>query len=963
MPEYLAPGVYVEEIDLGSKPIEGVSTSTTGFVGVARRGPVNKPVFITSIGEYFKYFGGFLGQQPYGTLRWLPIAVDGYFSNGGKRAYVVRVAKLKPGSGEPLDTPVATVAQAVLPDQRDARRTLLRPAKKGEQEIDLTYATGLAVGDILQLGDGAEAEFVTITEFTNHIKISSALQFDHTAGVTVMSVSNDLTTLANPTTNAAGASAIRVATPGSLTANSWIMIEDGTDTEFLLRGATAPNGDVNVTPNLFSSHAAGRNVRNVTLDTTKKGALTKAAKAGDDTIQLDNVLGTLAQGQWIQLQANAGQDVDFVQVTGPVSGGNLPVSPKLRFPHDLGKEVVKATIVDPAATTLTAPAIISVASATGLSQNDLIMLEDVVRTEFGRLSAINGTELTLTTPLRFPHGTGVKLRKVTAPAKTQLSAAANADDDKIKVLSRNDLNEGSVLEILDGAQTEYLEVKGPGTAGDEVLVRRKLRYSHAKNTFVRLLQGTMKIIAGPSIPDPALYPEVGEWGNNIRVQTESASITRADVALSASKGDSALTLSTTQGIEAGSVLRLPGNLYVTVKRVEGKKVLLDSTLPAAINPATATNSWDKQVSTSEFTIRFTSEEADEVFSNLSMEPRHSNFFVTVINRNSQLVHVETTGNTTTPPSNQPLTTSAWYLGGGADELPSIVSDPGIYVGSDAADADRRAGLFALLNYTDISIVAVPGQTNATVQLALITHAERARYRFAVLDAEDNANLDRIQAQRSLYDSKYAALYYPWIQVFDPLEKKLVNAPPSGHTCGIYARTDTEVGVHKAPANAVVAQAQALQRTITQSQQDILNPKGINVIRAFPGRGIRIWGARTISSDPAWKYLNVRRLFIFLEQSIDNATQYAVFEPNDVPLWERLRGSVTAFLTTQWRNGMLQGRTVEQSFFVRVGLGETMTQDDIDNGRVIMLIGVAPVKPAEFVIFRITQMPRGSKVNE
>src|SRR5262249_512218 len=153
----------------------------------------------------------------------------------------------------------------------------------------------------------------------------------------------------------------------------------------------------------------------------------------------------------------------------------------------------------------------------------------------------------------------------------------------------------------------------------------------------------------------------------------------------------------------------------------------------------------------------------------------------------------------------------------------------------------------------------------------------------------------------------------------PLEKKLVFAPPSGHISGIYARTDAEVGVHKAPANAVVAQTRALQATITQGQQDILNPRGINAIRAFPGRGIRVWAARTISSDPAWRYVNVRRLFIFLEQSIDNATQYAVFEPNDAPLWERLRGSVTAFLTTQWRAGMLQGRTPDEAFFVKIGL--------------------------------------------
>jgi phage tail sheath protein FI len=251
-------------------------------------------------------------------------------------------------------------------------------------------------------------------------------------------------------------------------------------------------------------------------------------------------------------------------------------------------------------------------------------------------------------------------------------------------------------------------------------------------------------------------------------------------------------------------------------------------------------------------------------------------------------------------------------------------------------------------------VAVPGITDLNVQLALIGHCERSRYRFAVLDSEEGASLDGVQKQRSRLDSKYAALYYPWLKVFDPLTALPTYAPPSGYVTGLYARTDQEVGVHKAPANAVLREVLDLQFTIGKGQQDILNPLGINAARAFPGRGIRMWGARTISSDSLWRYVNVRRLFIFLEQSIDENTQYAVFEPNDVPLWSRLKAAVTDFLTVQWRNGALQGTTAAEAFFVRCGLGESMIQADIDAGQVIMVIGVAPVKPAEFVIFRIGQ---------
>jgi phage tail sheath protein FI len=308
-----------------------------------------------------------------------------------------------------------------------------------------------------------------------------------------------------------------------------------------------------------------------------------------------------------------------------------------------------------------------------------------------------------------------------------------------------------------------------------------------------------------------------------------------------------------------------------------------------------------------------------------------------------------------------MTTAAWYLGGGSDGLGGIGA--GTYIGEDAANADERTGLFALLNASRVSIAAVPGRSDPEVQLALINHCESARYRFGVLDSTERASLDDVQRQRSLLDSKYAALYYPWIRIFDPNTGTRVYAPPSGHVAGLFARNDNELGVHHAPANAVLRQVLDLQFTVGKGQQDILNPLGINAIRAFPGRGIRVWGARTISSDAPWRYVNVRRLFIFLEQSIDESTQYVVFEPNDLPLWNRLKASVSAFLTTVWRSGALQGATEAEAFFVKCGLGETMVQADIDAGRVIILVGVAPVKPAEFVIFRIGQKVGGSELAE
>lgn len=267
---------------------------------------------------------------------------------------------------------------------------------------------------------------------------------------------------------------------------------------------------------------------------------------------------------------------------------------------------------------------------------------------------------------------------------------------------------------------------------------------------------------------------------------------------------------------------------------------------------------------------------------------------------------------------------------------------------------KRTGIEAFQEITDVSIMAVPGVTIPEVQAKLIAHCEGLTSRFAVLDAPLEATgVDDLNKHRSAYDSSYAALYAPWLRVYDALLKRPAFIPPSGSICGIYARTDVERGVHKAPANEVVRSCTGLSVAYNAAEQGKLNPNGVNLIRAIKGQGIRVWGARTCSSNSIWKYVNVRRLFIFLEESIRANTGWVVFEPNDEGLWSRVRGSLELFLKTQWRNGALAGATEDEAFYVDVGRS-TMSQDDIDNGRLICLIGVAPVKPAEFVIFRITQ---------
>ncbi|MGJ5751975.1 hypothetical protein FB563_0037 [Streptomyces puniciscabiei] len=291
-------------------------------------------------------------------------------------------------------------------------------------------------------------------------------------------------------------------------------------------------------------------------------------------------------------------------------------------------------------------------------------------------------------------------------------------------------------------------------------------------------------------------------------------------------------------------------------------------------------------------------------------------------------------------------------------------DPAEYVG----DASARTGFAGLESIDEITMVAVPDLMGAyqrgdidaegvrTVQLAVISHCEQMGDRVAVLDSPPGLTAQQVRHWRNEeagYDSRYATLYYPWVRVFDPAAGRNTTVPPSGHIAGVWARSDAERGVHKAPANEVIRGAVDLEVRLSKGEQDLLNPIGVNCVRAFPGRGIRIWGARTLSSDPAWRYLNVRRLFNYLEESILLGTQWVVFEPNDDRLWSSIRRNVTAFLTEEWRRGALFGRTAEEAFYVKCDR-DNNPQTSIDQGRVVCEIGVSPVKPAEFVVFRLAQ---------
>ena len=465
----------------------------------------------------------------------------------------------------------------------------------------------------------------------------------------------------------------------------------------------------------------------------------------------------------------------------------------------------------------------------------------------------------------------------------------------------------------------------------------------------------------------------GTWAENLRVIITPACKAKTQV-LSVDGAD--LTVKNAEGFNPGDVAELfdgKTTAYAVVKNVLDRVVTLDA--PCALDVADTKVGSAKYIRTCEVTLTARLGEDEEVYENLSLRPDAPNS-VFVRTAKSDLIRVTAAegkpaakvpkeekegGVKEVPVKESPVP----YLqcGGQGSELVLGLSggsngnvrgvSASAFIGKDNGPG-KRTGLQAFLENSVVSVMAIPGITVPEVQAALIGFCEGRKSCFAILDIPmDLKKTNDVAAFRDMYDSTYAAMYHPWLEMYDALAKRSAYFPPSGAMAGIYARTDAERGVHKAPANEVVRGCTGLSCAYNDGEQDILNPIGVNLIRAFTGRGIRVWGARTISSSGLWKYVNVRRLFIYVEESIKANTNWVVFEPNSAVLWSRVSRTIETFLATCWRDGALAGSTPSEAFFVECG-PTTMTQDDIDNGRLICKIGIAPVKPAEFVIFRITQ---------
>ena len=420
-----------------------------------------------------------------------------------------------------------------------------------------------------------------------------------------------------------------------------------------------------------------------------------------------------------------------------------------------------------------------------------------------------------------------------------------------------------------------------------------------------------------------------------------------------------LRVASTSGLEPGSyvsITQAATNVVGVVSSVEAVNGFI--TLAQSLGSAFSLLAADPavQVVSLEFDLTVTHPvDGPQAFQQLAMDARHSRYYRAVVAATHVDLAAADPPNSTNPPANRPRVVGATNLAGGADDDVSAIGA-----------SHYQAALTALEKVDDVNILLAPDRTDLTVQQALIDHCEKMQERFAVLDPQPNADPAGITAQRNALSSDrgYAAIYYPRIVIPDPLVEGHLVIPPSGHIAGLYARVDDQKGVHKAPANETLRGLVGLERVLADDENGPLNEAGVNVIRSFVGRGIRVWGARTIAPPSAtqWRYLNVRRLLLFVEESLQEGTLGAVFEPNNEALWETLKRTISGFLNRVWRSGALVGTTPEEAFRVRIDR-ELNPPEVRALGQLVIEVRVAPTTPAEFIVFKIIQQPGEPIVEE
>ena len=864
MPQYFSPGVYVEEVDSGPRPIQGVSTSVAGAVGVTLRGPVNgKPVLVTSFPEFQRIFGGFIPEPKNAEIiKWddkngqrgvwwrFPNAVRGFFDNGGQQLYVKRVVSSDAKPASNLLKHGGIIAEIVGDSDAD------------ESVVRVRHAIGIGASIVVVNG-------ITKSEIAN----SPVTSFDLTEGNATIRLSSPLGT----EVSAARGDFIRLKTPTAAPLDA-ILIKGNSPGEW------SNSLEVQVLPHVGATLRL-RTHDSLTEDAAKTafGRLAIESKVIGGTRKINlNDDHTLA-------------DTNVVRIRGRKY--------TLRNPDDIESEVQKISVS-------------SISNPTG-----------------GFSIKFNGT--------------------IGATPATATASAITAAEIEAAIVS---------------AGVNSADINVAGDLPGETTIAFQAGLAGARQPQIEIVSNTI----GPDSPVVTVETHGGPKSFTVDAETEDdgqdwALDTPVQKLRAAKFGDATVFASGASRLYPKAMVEISNGKekeFLTVKRVLGDQIEFSS------EPSHGIHEDDRIfVIEAEVTARLVENGRavqQEQFSNLKLDSDDKetdpSFIVNHINRRSELIEVSTSGTNlvATGLDTFPGTGTPGFikLEKGDNALASLSSNN--FVGIDGGSGNRT-GIKSLEDIEDISIVMVPGLWARSVVGELLRHCDAMKYRMAILDSPHDSQIQEIREYRAQFDSKRAALYYPWIKSRQPGVEDDIVIPPSGHVAGIYASVDTRRGYHKAPANEIVRGITEINQDVNKREQDLLNPNGINALRFFPGRGNRVWGARTISSDTNFKYVNVRRTFNFIERSIDEGTQFVVFEPNNPELWSRVRQTVGNFLNTQWRNGALEGKTPDEAFFVACDRGTTMTQDDIENGRLIVEVGIAPVFPAEFVIFKIQKFTADSKL--
>jgi phage tail sheath protein FI len=827
MPEYLAPGVYVEETSFRAKSIEGVGTSTTAFVGPTRKGPVadvDTPLeLLTSFGDFERIYGGLedLRMGPNGDAQpnYIAHSVLNFFSEGGARLYVARVANNAENAARELR--VANNAAGLLrvrsrfPGTNGNGRLI---AREIAQQIAATRRNSFPEGSLLRVSDPA-ARAATLPGGALPVDLMPALG-NAGAGRPVL----------NLTVNEVLNAALQFSgQPAAITAGADLadpVIVTPADQEFRLR----VNGEF-FTLQLAAAPAPG---------------ITRA----QFVTNFNNALAAARCPATASLEAN-----------------RLRLSSNRRG-HQAQIEVLTERF--------------------GLPQRAVANEYHAVNNNVGDMGAFGLADLQRAVAVFNSNAANAEaqLEAVELPGRRfALRTQRIGDASRLIVRPAGAAPEASLHEILG------VGAPGPVQAGagaTPLLFLRRRENANVPNVLIWRRSD-----------DAATLDDAGVANRQLAILTFSAEF-----------------------IEADGASWLMDDIAFGRDHPRGARTAL------AANPTSRAEQLTQPI-------------AFEMGGEVGTMELYNALFTPARTRIEDGRRV-----------------AEHTLIGGTDGAEPMVNPP--------TEAGTYAVAFQLLRALEnVSIVAAPGHSAFAaaedIRGALITHASLPRaYRIAVLDSPPGQLPGEVQEYRGRFDSHRAALYYPWVTVANPLARpsrpeapKEIQVPPSGFICGIYARNDVTQDVSKAPANEVVRGALRFEFDVNFAQNQLLNPLGVNCLRFFPGRGYRVWGARTASSDPEWKYVNVRRYFNYLEASIDNGTQWAVFENNGTRLWQNVRETIEDFLYNEWVSNRLLGDTPKQAYFVRCDRS-TMTQNDLDNGRLICLVGVAALKPAEFVIFRIGQ---------